>query len=85
MPLLKQNLNGLKLYMYYNDVKQHHIPHFHAIYGDYSAVVDFSGNIIEGFLPAKFISKLKNFGMEYQDELAEAWKLAVNGKPFRRI
>jgi hypothetical protein len=42
---------GIAIYMYYRD---HPPPHFHAIYGEFEALIDVaSGAVIEGVLPRR--------------------------------
>ncbi|MFZ4085730.1 MAG: DUF4160 domain-containing protein [Vampirovibrionia bacterium] len=49
MPLISM-LNGIKFYMYVND---HNPAHFHVIYNEFEASIDFQGKILEGKLPIK--------------------------------
>ena len=44
---------GIIIRMYYVD---HNPPHFHAFYGDYKAIFNLDGELIEGNMPA---SKVK--------------------------
>ncbi|MBI2492988.1 MAG: DUF4160 domain-containing protein [Candidatus Rokubacteria bacterium] len=42
---------GIAIYMYYRD---HGVPHFHAVYGEYEAVLTIRGlRVIEGRLPQR--------------------------------
>lgn len=40
---------GVIIRMYYDD---HNPPHFHAFYGDYKAIFNFDGEILEGTMPS---------------------------------
>ena len=44
---------GILIRMYKELNGQHNVPHFHAGYGEYEAVYDFDGNVLEGKLPKK--------------------------------
>ena len=39
---------GILIRMYYND---HKPPHFHAFYGEYKAIFNFEGELIDGDMP----------------------------------
>ena len=61
MPTLSM-FYGILIRMFKEVNSNHHIPHFHAEYGEYVAVYDFDGNLIEGSMPKrqqKFISAAK--------------------------
>ena len=76
---------GIIIYLYYFDDAKHHTPHIHATYGEYDAVFDLDGNVLEGKLPSKQTRAVKHFCEDYQAEIREAWDRAVVGEPFRRI
>ena len=42
---------GVIIRMYYDD---HNPPHFHAFYGDYKAIFNFDGEILEGTMPVSY-------------------------------
>jgi hypothetical protein len=45
---------GIIIYMYYSDNKQHNIPHIHAEYNEYAAIIEIpSGKILDGELLTK--------------------------------
>ena len=51
---------GIVIYMYFKD---HNPPHFHAVYGDYSAEISINNfAIIEGNLPPKAIALVSRMG-----------------------
>ena len=52
MPLIS-HFYGILIRMFFNDQEQHHLPHFHAIYGEYSGSFSLDGEIITGNIPKK--------------------------------
>ena len=51
MPILSM-FYGIVVYMYAFDNKQHHSPHFHVEYAEFTAVIAIAdGEIMEGDLP----------------------------------
>ncbi len=54
--------------------KEHNPPHFHALYGDYNAVIDIRTlEVIEGDMPAKGLSMVQEWAKKYQGDLLEMW------------
>lgn len=64
---------------------QHSIPHFHAGYGEYEAVYDFEGNVLEGKLPKKQHNLVVAWTEIHREELAANWKLLCENEPFFKI
>ena len=55
--------------------KEHGIPHFHALYGEYNGVFEIETlDMIEGDLPNKAQKLIKEWGEIYKGELMEIWK-----------
>jgi hypothetical protein len=55
----------------------HPPPHFHAIYGEYEAVIDIlTSEIIQGQLPRRAHSLVAEWINLHSDELLEAWASA---------
>jgi len=52
MPVISQ-FYGILIRMFFEDSESHHIPHFHAVYGEFSASYTLDGEIIVGTLPNK--------------------------------
>lgn len=74
---------GIVIAIYY---KEHNPPHFHAKYGDQTAVFSIADlALIEGQLPKRVISLVLEWAFEHRDELMEDWRLAQANKPLRRI
>lgn len=64
---------GIIIRMYFQQ-SEHNPPHLHAIYNDHVAVFNIdTGEIIEGFLPAKASKMVKNWCYIHKDELLEIW------------
>lgn len=74
---------GILIQMYYDD---HNPPHFHAIYGDYKAVIsirDFA--LLEGDLPPKAWGLVMEWAKYHKNELLNEWDLATNKQPLFQI
>ena len=53
---------------------EHNPPHIHAIYGEHNGLIDIQTlEMIEGDLPAKALSMVKEWGMSYRNDLQEMW------------
>ncbi|MFZ5945746.1 MAG: DUF4160 domain-containing protein [Bacillota bacterium] len=52
MPLISQ-FYGILIRMFFNDQEQHYLPHFHAVYGEYSGSFTLDGELITGDIPKK--------------------------------
>lgn len=64
----------------------HPPPHFHAIYGEYEAVIDIlTADIIRGELPRRAHGLVIEWINLHHDELLEAWALARSSQPLNRI
>lgn len=71
MPIIAR-FYGILIKMYF---KEHGVPHFHAIYGEFNGVYDIqTGEIIEGDLPARADRMVRDWAQSYQSELLEMWK-----------
>lgn len=74
---------GIKITMYWND---HLPPHFHAIYGDYEALVDIQNAVvIRGRLPSSKLKLVLAWTVIHQDELMQNWERASKGLPLEKI
>ena len=55
--------------------REHGVPHFHAIYGEYVGVFDLAAlKMIEGNLPARAKRLVLAWARRYRKELTEMWK-----------
>lgn len=62
---------GIVITMYYRD---HHPPHFHAIYGEYEAqIVIETLESLAGVLPSRAFRLVQEWGEMHRDELDENW------------
>ena len=69
---------GILIQMYYDD---HNPPHFHAIYGEYKAVISIKDlAILEGDLPPKAVGLVMEWGRAYKNDLLRDWDLARKKK-----
>lgn len=69
MPLISK-LNGIKFYMYIND---HNPAHFHVIYNEFEASINFQGKILEGKLPIKTHKIVRLWVKLNKDKLMFNW------------
>lgn len=68
---------GIIIRMYYDD---HNPPHFHAFYGDYKAIFNFEGELVEGNLPKTKVKLITAWTLIHKDELLANWELAKNSE-----
>jgi Domain of unknown function (DUF4160) len=70
---------GIVIKVFFGD---HPPPHFHAIYGEYNALVSIESlEIIEGDLPSRAQKLVLEWAMLYQQDLLEMW----NTQQFRKL
>ncbi len=63
---------GIVIAMYH---REHPPPHFHAIYGEYEAVIGIDGmNVLEGRLPRRARNLVVEWAALHQGELMENWQ-----------
>lgn len=69
---------GILIQMYYDD---HNPAHFHAIYGEYKAVISIQDlAILEGDLPPKAVGLIMEWGRTHKEDLLKDWDLAREKK-----
>lgn len=74
---------GIVIRIYYDD---HSPPHFHAVYGDYEALVGIDSlSVLRGSIPPRANGLVVEWAAQHQPELHEAWERAVNHEPPGRI
>jgi hypothetical protein len=74
---------GIVVKMFVND---HNPPHFHALYGEYEALVEIKGlSIFAGQLPPRVLGLVIEWATLHQKELLDDWKRAQNHDPLARI
>lgn len=74
---------GIVIYMYFKD---HNPPHFHAIYGEFSAEIgikDFA--LIEGNLPPRAMALVIEWAAQHQNELLDNWAAMSQGESWKAI
>lgn len=80
MPVLSR-FYGIVIRMYFQQA-EHQPPHIHAIYGDEVAAFNVeTGNVIEGKLPQKADSMVREWIGIHQEELMHIW----NTQEFKAI
>ncbi len=72
MPILSK-FYGIIIRMYFLQ-SEHNPPHIHAIYNDDVAAIDFmTGNVIEGHLPPKALSMVREWITINRQDLKTIW------------
>jgi hypothetical protein len=71
---------GVLISMYWDEAG-HARPHFHARYGEHKASVDFTGELIVGWLPARAHKLVREWALLHADELAANWERARAEQP----
>ena len=73
MPVLSR-FYGIIIRMYFLQ-SEHNPPHIHAIYNDNVAAIDFmTGNVLEGYLPPKAMTMVKEWVEINREELKKIWE-----------
>ncbi len=72
MPVLSR-FYGIAIKMYFLQA-DHNPPHIHAIYNEDAAAIDFTGNVLDGYLPPKALSMVREWIELHRDELTEIWE-----------
>ena len=71
MPIIAR-FYGILIKMYF---KEHGVPHFHAIYGEFNGVFNVTTlEMIEGDMPARAAKMVKDWAKKYNNDLMEIWK-----------
>ena len=66
--------------------REHGRPHFHAVYGEFEAVIDIeTGAMISGKLPNRALNLVSEWQNAHKAELSESWELARDHKPLKKI
>ena len=71
---------GVLISMYW-DEGHHSRPHFHARYGEHKASIDFEGEVIVGWLPARALRLVTEWAQLHAEELAANWERARAEQP----
>ena len=74
---------GIVVRMYFDD---HPPPHFHAQYGSFRVVIDFSTlGVLRGKLPPRAMGLVMEWAAARQDDLIRQWQRAENLQPLEKI
>ena len=77
---------GIRILMYREAGERHHRKHFHAVYGEFAAVVDLeSGDVLTGELPSRQRSMVEVWRSMHLAELDVLWDRLGAGAPAFRI
>ena len=80
MPVIAR-FYGIVIKMYFSQ-SEHGVPHFHAMYAEFNGVFDIQSlEMIEGDLPLRSQALVKEWGVQYQQELLQMWRQ----NDFRRL
>ena len=72
MPIISK-FYGMVVKMYYL-ASEHNPPHIHVIYGEYIGVINLlTLEMMQGDLPNKALSIIKDWTLIHRDELIEMW------------
>ena len=73
MPVISR-FYGIIIRMYFQQA-EHNPPHIHALYGEDMAAVDIrTGEVIEGHLPPKALSMVREWINLHQKHLLQMWE-----------
>ncbi len=65
---------GIIIRMYFQQA-EHNPPHIHALYGEDMAAVDIrTGDVLEGHLPPKALSMVREWTALHRDALLRIWE-----------
>ena len=72
MPVLAR-FYGLVIKMYFQQ-SEHNPPHIHVVYGEYIGAINIQTlEMLEGDLPPKALSLVKEWAAQHKTELLEIW------------
>ena len=64
---------GMTIKMYFQQ-SEHNPPHFHVIYGEFVGVIEIESLLmIEGDLPGKAYSLIREWAEKYKEDLLKIW------------
>ena len=77
---------GIVITLYMELEEPHHLPHFHARYGDYQATFSIDPiSQLTGVLPRRQLRLVEAWAELHQAELLENWQRIQIGRPTLRI
>ncbi len=73
MPVISR-FYGIVIRMYFQQA-EHNPPHIHALYGeDVAAIVIATGEVLEGHLPPKALSMVREWAGLHKNDLLRMWE-----------
>ena len=73
MPVVSR-FYGIIIRMYFQQA-EHNPPHIHALYGEDMAAVDIqTGDVLEGALPPKALTMVREWSAIHKDDLLHMWE-----------
>ena len=82
MPTVSQFF-GIVIQMFW---REHAPPRFHALYGEYEALIAIRTlEVVGGYLPRRALSLTVEWAIEHRAELMENWTLCQSKQPPKRI
>ena len=82
MPTISQFF-GIVIQMFW---REHAPPHFHALYGEYEALIDIRTlEVISGALPRRAMALTIEWAIEHRTELMEDWEICQAKQLPKRI
>lgn len=81
MPEISRFL-GIVIGMFY---REHGVPHFHAVYGEYKITVEMESGKVRGAFPARAERLVLEWAELHTQELLENWERARQRQPLQRI
>lgn len=66
--------------------REHAPPHFHALYGEYEALIDIRTlEIISGNIPKRALALVLEWAQAHRNELMEDWELCEHNQNPKKI
>jgi hypothetical protein len=74
---------GIVIRMYVND---HFPPHFHAVYGEFEALINIETlAVYRGDLPRRALALVHEWAEQHRDEIRDDWERARKGETLQPI
>jgi hypothetical protein len=65
--------------------RDHHPPHFHAVYGEYQITIEIRTGFVQGDFPKRALHHVLEWREIHQNELLECWDLVQSGQVPQKI
>lgn len=76
---------GIIIKMYREVNSRHNLPHIHAEYQEFEAVISLDGEVLSGELPSKKMKLVQAWLEIHNEDLKANWKLLYEGKEYFKI